>query len=118
MNTAGLILVGISGICWTIVYIELIRNGFRDKACGMPLFALGLNIVWGFCIPLTVFSSRGNLYRYRMLRIWFGLFAMWRFWCAGFDTGSNTFLITQRSTLSRIPYSHWSCASVCSWRSI
>ena len=48
MNTAGLILVGISGICWTIVYIELIRNGFKDKACGMPIFALGLNIVWEF----------------------------------------------------------------------
>ena len=46
MNTAGLVLVGISGICWTIVYIELIRHGFKDKACGMPLFALGLNIVW------------------------------------------------------------------------
>lgn len=43
-----LILVAISGICWTIVYIELIRRGFKDKACGMPLFALGLNIAWEF----------------------------------------------------------------------
>lgn len=48
MNTIGLILVGISGICWTVVYLELIRNGFKDKACGMPLFALGLNIAWEF----------------------------------------------------------------------
>ena len=46
MNMSGLLLVGISGICWTIVYIELIRNGIKDKACGMPIFALGLNIVW------------------------------------------------------------------------
>lgn len=36
----------ISGICWTIVYIELIRLGFRDKTFGMPLFALALNISW------------------------------------------------------------------------
>lgn len=48
MPIAGLILVGISGICWTIVYEELIRHGFRDKACGMPLFALALNIAWEF----------------------------------------------------------------------
>lgn len=27
MSVAGLVLVGISGICWTIVYIELIRKG-------------------------------------------------------------------------------------------
>lgn len=42
------ILVVISGACWTIVYIDLIRRGFKDKSCGMPLFALGLNIAWEF----------------------------------------------------------------------
>lgn len=55
MNKIGLILVGISGICWTIVYIELIRNGFRDKACGMPLFTLGLNIAWEFLYSIDGF---------------------------------------------------------------
>ena len=55
MNEIGLILVGISGICWTIVYIELIRHGFKDKACGMPLFALGLNIVWEFLYSIDGF---------------------------------------------------------------
>ena len=42
----GNILVAISGIAWTIVYIELIRKGFKEKACGMPLFALTLNFAW------------------------------------------------------------------------
>jgi hypothetical protein len=42
----GTALVVISGVCWTIAYIELIRGGFRDKTCGMPLFALGLNFAW------------------------------------------------------------------------
>ena len=42
----GNILVGISGITWTIVYIELIRKGYKEKACGMPLFALTLNFAW------------------------------------------------------------------------
>jgi drug/metabolite transporter (DMT)-like permease len=55
MTTAGYFLVGISGICWTIVYIELIRKGFKDKACGMPLFALGLNIVWEFLYSIDGF---------------------------------------------------------------
>lgn len=55
MNIEGLILVGISGICWTIVYIELIRNGFKDKVCGMPLFALGLNIAWEFLYSIDGF---------------------------------------------------------------
>lgn len=46
MEVFGTILVGISGVAWTIVYIELIRLGFREKACGMPLFALTLNFAW------------------------------------------------------------------------
>lgn len=36
----------LSGVCWTIAYIELIRLGLRDRTCGMPLFALALNIAW------------------------------------------------------------------------
>lgn len=40
------ILVVISGICWSVVYVSSIRTGFRQKTYCMPLFALGLNIVW------------------------------------------------------------------------
>lgn len=40
------ILMILSGICWSIVYIELIRGGFKDKTYAMPLFALGLNFAW------------------------------------------------------------------------
>lgn len=39
-------LIIISGICWSIVYIESIRIGFKQKTYAMPLFTLGLNIVW------------------------------------------------------------------------
>lgn len=41
-----LFLTAVSGICWTLVYVDLIRLGFKDRTCGMPLFALGLNIAW------------------------------------------------------------------------
>lgn len=40
------ILIIISGICWSIVYIDCIRTGFKQKTYCMPLFALGLNIAW------------------------------------------------------------------------
>ncbi len=45
MNTQ-LILAGISGICWTIVYIESLRLGIKQKTYAMPFWALALNIAW------------------------------------------------------------------------
>ena len=41
-----LILTVISGVCWTIVYIDGIRIGFRDKSYAIPFFALALNFAW------------------------------------------------------------------------
>ena len=46
MNILVNLLIITSGICWSVVYIESIRIGFRQKTYAMPLFALGLNIVW------------------------------------------------------------------------
>jgi len=45
MDTS-LVLAAISGICWTIVYIESIRLGFKQKTYAMPFWALALNIAW------------------------------------------------------------------------
>ncbi len=47
----------ISGISWTIVYIELIRRGFLDRIYGMPLFALAFNIAWEFMYAFLVFPG-------------------------------------------------------------
>lgn len=44
--TAKLILTVISGVCWTIVYVEGIRVGFRDKSYAIPFYALALNFAW------------------------------------------------------------------------
>lgn len=46
MQTVINILIIISGICWSIVYVDSIRTGFKQKTYCMPLFALGLNIAW------------------------------------------------------------------------
>lgn len=37
-----------SGVLWTLVYILIVRVGFRDKTYGMPIAALGANISWEF----------------------------------------------------------------------
>jgi hypothetical protein len=39
-------LTALSGIAWTIVYIDSIRVGFQQKTYAMPIAALGLNIAW------------------------------------------------------------------------
>ena len=36
----------LSGICWSIVYIQLIIVGFKYKTYGMPFIALALNFAW------------------------------------------------------------------------
>jgi hypothetical protein len=40
------LLTAISGLAWTIVYIDSIRVGFRQKTYAMPMAALALNIAW------------------------------------------------------------------------
>jgi len=46
LDTIKIILTVISGICWTVVYIEGIRIGFRDKSYAIPFYALALNFAW------------------------------------------------------------------------
>jgi hypothetical protein len=41
-----LFLDAVSGLAWTIVYIEAIRIGFRHRTYAIPMAALGLNIAW------------------------------------------------------------------------
>ena len=37
-----------TGIFWSLVYVLIIRQGFKDKATGMPMAALCANICWEF----------------------------------------------------------------------
>src|SRR5574341_250952 len=52
--TIVVVLTLISGISWTIVYIDIINRGFKDKTYGMPLFALAFNIGWEFIFGFVV----------------------------------------------------------------
>ncbi|HKP37066.1 MAG TPA: hypothetical protein VJT71_09415 [Pyrinomonadaceae bacterium] len=46
VETVKIILTVISGVCWTIVYIDGIRLGLRDKSYAIPFYALALNFAW------------------------------------------------------------------------
>jgi hypothetical protein len=47
--------LGVGFLAWIACYALIIRRGFVDKTCGMPLFALAVNfaweVMWGFVIP-------------------------------------------------------------------
>lgn len=65
-----LFLLLLSGICWSIVYIELVYLGFKDKTYGMPFIALALNFAWEVIHSYIGFNnSPGNIQNYITL-IW------------------------------------------------
>lgn len=61
MNWFITLLITASGVCWSIVYIDSIRIGFKQKTYAMPLFALGLNIVWEGLYAFTDFFVRHSI---------------------------------------------------------
>ena len=58
MEKKGLILGWHQWYLLDDMHVELIRNGFKDKAYGMPLFALGLDIVCEFLYSIDGFLSK------------------------------------------------------------
>ncbi|MDX6612045.1 MAG: hypothetical protein QOD75_1231 [Blastocatellia bacterium] len=46
IDAIRLTLTVISGICWTVVYLDGIRLGFKHRSYAIPFFALALNISW------------------------------------------------------------------------
>jgi len=59
IETVKLILTVISGVCWTIVYIDGIRVGFRDKSYAIPFYALALNFAWELLYTYHGFRING-----------------------------------------------------------
>src|SRR5688572_9937409 len=59
VDTIRLLLTIISGLCWTIVYIDGIRVGFRDKSYAIPFYALALNFAWELLYTYHGFRING-----------------------------------------------------------
>ena len=55
------LLIAASGVCWSLVYVDSIRTGFKQKTYCMPLFALGLNIAWEGIYAYTDLFVRGTI---------------------------------------------------------
>jgi hypothetical protein len=55
----------LTGFCWTIVYIQLIRLGFKEKTYGMPFVALALNFSWE-----VLYSYLGLKYNFSNIETW------------------------------------------------
>lgn len=49
-----LFLTILSGVAWTVVYVEAIRIGFRDRSYAIPAAALALNFAWE-----VIYAARG-----------------------------------------------------------
>lgn len=51
-----LFLTLVSGLAWTLVYVEAIRVGLRDRTYAMPVAALALNFAWESTYAVREFS--------------------------------------------------------------
>ena len=54
-----LFLTLLSGICWTLVYLDGIRVGLRDHSYAIPFWALALNLAWEFLYGVQGYLGYG-----------------------------------------------------------
>src|SRR5689334_22369329 len=71
IGTIKILLTVISGVCWTIVYIDGIRLGFRDKSYAIPFYALALNFAWELIYTYFGFRTNGVTVQNVFNSIWF-----------------------------------------------
>lgn len=62
-------LLSISGLCWTIAYLDIIRLSFRDRTTGMPAAALMLNVTWEVMQVVNLLDRSFSLY-YAVTILW------------------------------------------------
>jgi hypothetical protein len=70
-DTIKIMLTVISGVCWTIVYIDGIRIGFRDKSYAIPFYALALNFAWELLYTYFGFRTNGVTVQNVFNTVWF-----------------------------------------------
>ncbi len=72
MNLAQFLwfLVAFSGFCWTIVYIDCIRLGFRESTYAMPFWALALNIAWELLQTVLEYQKAGFSFQLGITNVW------------------------------------------------
>ena len=81
------ILTLVGSISWTIVYVDIINRGFKDKTYGMPLFGPAFKISW-LCIFTFLVGDDFSL-QMVVTAVWFILDAVIA--CAYFQYGGGEF---------------------------
>jgi hypothetical protein len=71
LETIKLVLTIVSGLCWTIVYIEGIRVGLRHKSYAIPFYALALNFAWELLYTILGFRTQGATVQNVINAVWF-----------------------------------------------
>ena len=61
----------LSGVAWSIVYVEAIRVGFKDKSYAMPLWALALNLAWELLHAVFGYQAEGIQMQIVINAVWF-----------------------------------------------
>jgi len=69
--TIDLFLMLLSGIAWSVVYIDAIRIGLKDHSYAMPFWALALNIAWEFLHAILGFKAAGLTLQIGINFAWF-----------------------------------------------
>ncbi len=59
LEPVPLFLLLLSGICWTTVYLDGIRIGFKQRTYAIPFWALALNIAWEILNTVLGFRELG-----------------------------------------------------------
>jgi hypothetical protein len=63
-------LVAFSGFCWTVVYIDSIRLGFKESTYAIPFWALALNIAWELLQAVLEYQKAGFSLQVGITSVW------------------------------------------------
>ena len=69
--TIDVLLILLSGIAWSVVYVDAIRIGLKDHSYAMPFWALALNIAWEFLHATLGFKAAGLTIQIGINFAWF-----------------------------------------------
>ncbi|XTR36569.1 hypothetical protein ACQQ2T_08360 [Paraclostridium tenue] len=85
------------GIFWIMTYIIIIYKSFKDKTCGMPLFALALNLAWEFTFSF-IYPPENLLMARIMFILWLilDLIILYTFFKYGYENLKYKNLITKK----------------------
>jgi hypothetical protein len=108
IDTIKIILTVISGVCWTIVYVDGIRIGFRDRSYAIPFYALALNFAWELLYTYFGFRTNGVTVQNVFNAVWFAfdvgiLYTYFKF--GRKDFSSNNVLKTDTESGVKPPHS-------------